>query len=61
MDDVAAVNRRRWNALAEAGVEYTVPWLEIDRAKARGYLGDFGVDIDPAGLDVLCLAAGGGQ
>jgi SAM-dependent methyltransferase len=61
MDDVAAFNRARWQALAEADALYTRPLLDLDAASAleradpHGWLGP---------LDdrrVLCLAGGGGQ
>jgi SAM-dependent methyltransferase len=61
LDEVARFNRERWNELADARVEYSVPALDLDLASARrlvdpqGVLGDLGAE------RVLCLAAGGGQ
>ncbi len=61
MDELAAYNRERWNALVDAGVEYSKPWLDLtpdtarQRLDKRNWLGDV-VD-----KDVLCLANGGGQ
>jgi SAM-dependent methyltransferase len=64
-DDVARYNRDKWNALARAGVQYSLPMLDMDAATARRRVDSHRVmekharDLD--GADVLCLAAGGGQ
>lgn len=64
-DDVAAVNRDRWNRLVEAGVEYARPWLDLTPDLARSRLDPHGILVRYAGdltdKQVLCLAAGGGQ
>jgi SAM-dependent methyltransferase len=62
LDEIAAYNKERWEALAEAGVPYSLPFLHLTPETARD-------EVDPHGLlgpsfegrDVLCLAAGGGQ
>lgn len=61
MDDLARFNMDRWNALARAGIEYTVPYLDMDEAVARELVDREGMIGDVSGKDVLCLAAGGGQ
>lgn len=60
MDDIASFNRERWNALVEAGVEYSRPWLDLTPESAREKLGS-GLVGDVRGEEVLCLAGGGGQ
>jgi len=61
MDDIARYNRERWEALAEAGIAYTVPMLDMSEADARRFADREGLIGDMRGLDVLCLACGGGQ
>ena len=66
MDDLINYNKNRWEALAQARVQYTRPFLDITPENALQSL-----DRDPlfadspfanvAGKDVLCLASGGGQ
>lgn len=60
-DDVAIYNRERWQALVEAGVSFSRPWLELDADTARERLDQEGRLGDVRGCDVLCLAGGGGQ
>lgn len=60
-DELAAINRARWNALAEANVEYSRPMLELTPDSARAFLDPQGVMGDVSGKEVLCLACGGGQ
>src|SRR6184192_3220933 len=65
MDDVAALNVARWQALADADALFTRPALDLDAASARAWLERGGrvndwLD-DLAGKRVLCLAGGGGQ
>ena len=61
MDEIARFNKERWEELAQAGIEYSRPFLDLDETSARkvfdleGRLGDVNCK------DVLCLAAGGGQ
>jgi SAM-dependent methyltransferase len=61
MDEVAAYNIARWNALANADAVFTRPALGLDASSAREMIDpeDRLGEID--GKDVLCLAAGGGQ
>ncbi len=61
MDEVATYNRERWNALVEAGIEYSRPWLDLTPEAARARLDFHGFLGDVRGKDVLCLANGGGQ
>lgn len=61
MDAVARYNRRRWDALVEAGALFTRPRLDFDERSARAYLDGGGLLPDVDGAQVLCLAGGGGQ
>lgn len=61
MDELNSYNQSRWNALAEAGIQYSQPWLELDAQKARAYLQQHRAPSEVAGWQVLCLASGGGQ
>jgi SAM-dependent methyltransferase len=61
LDDVAKFNRERWEDLARAGVRFSQPWLDLDAASARVRVDPEGILGEVAGLDVLCLAGGGGQ
>ena len=61
LDDLARFNQERWNELAREGIEYARPYLDMDENSARSLVDPEGFIRDPRGLDVLCLAAGGGQ
>jgi SAM-dependent methyltransferase len=61
MDEIASFNRERWNALVEAGVEYSRPWLNLTPETARARLDPNQLLGDVRSKDVLCLANGGGQ
>jgi SAM-dependent methyltransferase len=61
MDEISSTNRQRWNALANANVEYTVPFLDYTPEQARQYVGRHGILEAVTGKRVLCLASGGGQ
>ena len=61
MDDIIKTNRERWNALANAGVEWSRPYLNYTRAEAKGNIFRYGILKDVSGKQVLCLASGGGQ
>ena len=60
-------NRRAWDRLATGGVPLAVPAADEAFGDPRGWLGSAGTAGRPwlparlAGLDVLCLAAGGGK
>ncbi len=66
MDKLLKHNKSRWEALAQARIQYSRPFLDITPENALQNL-----DRDPlflgspfakvAGKDVLCLASGGGQ
>ncbi len=66
MDELIKYNQERWQALVDAGVEYTRPYADYDPQKAIDYVNRW-ADIkrhnltDWTGKDVLCLASGGGQ
>ena len=61
MDELARYNKERWEELAEAGVIYSRPKLDLDAASARAMVDPEGKLGETAGRDVLCLAGGGGQ
>lgn len=66
MDKLAKYNKSRWEALAQAGVEYSRPYHNLTPQTAQEYLADrlsFSPQKlgDVTGKDVLCLASGGGQ
>jgi len=61
MDEAAAYNTARWQALAEANALFTRPNFDLDAKSARARLDPQGRLGDLAGKEVLCLAAGGGQ
>ena len=61
MDETAKFNRDRWEELAKAGVQYSLPSLDLDERSAREMVDPEGMLGDLAGKDVLCLAGGGGQ
>lgn len=61
MDEINTTNRQRWNALADANVEWSQPRLEHTLEEARRQIGRHGILTDVAGKRVLCLASGGGQ
>ena len=61
MDEISKINRERWNALANANVEYTRPFLDYSLQEAENYVYRYGILKDVAGKKVLCLASGGGQ
>ncbi len=60
MDDVAAFNQARWDALARANALFTRPALHLDVASARARIDPDGWLGTLDGLRVLCLASGGG-
>jgi len=61
MEDFINTNRERWNALARANVEYTIPFLDYTIEESRQRIGRHGILTDLTGKRVLCLASGGGQ
>jgi SAM-dependent methyltransferase len=61
MDTIGRDNRERWNALANANVMHSLPYLGFTRADANDYVYGSGVLADVNGKSVLCLANGGGQ
>jgi SAM-dependent methyltransferase len=60
-DNISQTNRERWNALARANVEFTLPFLDYTPEDAAQRVLRHGVLKDVAGKSVLCLASGGGQ
>ena len=61
MDKLAKFNKERWEELAKANIEYSRPWLNLDKRKARELVDPLDLVTDFIGRRVLCLAAGGGQ
>ncbi len=61
LDEIARFNQQRWDELARAGVQYARPYLDMDESAARDLVDAEGLIGDARGLDVLCLASGGGQ
>jgi hypothetical protein len=60
MDEIAQYNPKSWNALVQADIAFSKPFLNLDAAKAKQQLDHYGVMGEVAGKDVLCLASGGG-
>jgi SAM-dependent methyltransferase len=61
MDEIAKYNKERWEALAEANVEWSRPFLDLDTDSARKVVDAEGLIGEMNGHKVLCLASGGGQ
>lgn len=61
LDEIARYNKERWEELAQAGVAYSKPFLDLDRVSARRIVDPAGLLGELAGKDALCLAGGGGQ
>lgn len=61
MDNLALYNKERWEELAEAGVEYSRPFLDLTPESAKKLVDPEGMIEEIAGKEVLCLAGGGGQ
>ena len=61
MDAISKINRKRWNDLAHANVEYSRPFLDFTVENASEHVYRHGILKDVAGKQVLCLASGGGQ
>ncbi len=61
MDQIKKINRQRWNALANANVEYSRPFLGYTPEKAAEYIFRYDILKDVAEKKVLCLAGSGGQ
>lgn len=61
MDELAQLNRQRWNDLVRAGVLYSRPRLDLDEQSARAMVDEAGLLGDVRGRRVLLLGGGGGQ
>lgn len=61
LDDLARYNKERWEELAQAGVAYSRPFLNLDRTAAQNLVDPLSLTGELADKDVLCLAGGGGQ
>ncbi len=61
MDELARYNQARWDELARARLEFTLPLLDLTPASARQRIDPENMFGALAGKQVLCLATGGGQ
>jgi ubiquinone/menaquinone biosynthesis C-methylase UbiE len=61
MDSTISYNKERWEDLSAANVQYAVPFLNLNADAARKIVDPEGQLSQIQGLEVLCLAAGGGQ
>ncbi len=61
MDDVARYNKERWEELARANVVFSRPYLGLDVSSAREVVDPHAMLSEIQGMEVLCLASGGGQ
>lgn len=61
MDELARYNKERWEELAQTGIEYARPFLDLEPTRARQIVDDVGLLGNLVNKDVLCLASGGGQ
>lgn len=61
MDELARYNQARWEELAQARLEFTLPILDLTPASARRRLDPDGMLGELQDKQVLCLATGGGQ
>lgn len=61
MDELARYNQERWEELAHARLEFTLPILDLTPEIARRRIDPEGILSEVKGKQVLCLATGGGQ
>ena len=61
VDEIVRFNKERWEELAGANIEYSRPFLDLNPEKARAAIDPERILTEVSGLDVLCLASGGGQ
>lgn len=61
MDNITKHNRKQWNALADANVMHSIPWLDCTPEKAAEFVYRYDFIRDVRGKNVLCLAQGGGK
>jgi SAM-dependent methyltransferase len=61
MDELTRYNQERWEALAQAGVDFSRPFLDLTPETAKACVDPEGMVEDFRDKDVLCLAGGGGQ
>ena len=61
MDELAKFNKERWEDLAQSGISFSRPFLNLNKQSAREVIDPQNVLGDVNGKDVLCLAASGGQ
>src|SRR5690606_3590940 len=60
-DEVTKYNQARWDALVQANVPYSRPFLDLDAESAEQVVNAQGVMAAVRGKRVLCLASGCGQ
>jgi len=61
VDAIIRDNRERWDALADANVMHSQPFLDYTPEKAAEHIYRYGILSDVRDRKVLCLASGGGQ
>ncbi|MEZ4870379.1 MAG: class I SAM-dependent methyltransferase [Caldilineaceae bacterium] len=61
MDELARYNQARWEELAQARLEFTLPLLDLTPERARQRIDPEQLFGDLRAQRVLCLATGGGQ
>ena len=61
MDEIAKYNKERWEELAKNNVEFSRPFLDLNKKSARKAVDPEGMLKEIKGKKVLCLAGGGGQ
>ncbi len=61
MDKIAKYNKERWEELAKNNVEFSRPFLDLNKKSAREAVDPEGMLDKIKGKKVLCLAGGGGQ
>jgi hypothetical protein len=37
-DRIAKTNQRHWEDLSRSGIDYTIPWLDLDPALVRAFV-----------------------
>lgn len=61
LDELARYNKERWEALAQADVAFSRPFLDLTPSSARRLIDPHKLIGPVDGKSILCLAGGGGQ